>query len=83
MGHTQTHFRHNIQSYLSKIENCGKALKLQDFQKTIYDTENYLYSFDDIFLYEFGRFRTLNHKLPIDSGRWQNVDRTCIRICNM
>jgi hypothetical protein len=44
--------------------------------------ENYLYSLDVNFLYEFCRFRTLKHKLPIESGRWQNVDRK-MRICNL
>ena len=33
-------------------------------------------------MYEFCRFRILNHKLPIESGRWQNVDRN-MRICNL
>jgi hypothetical protein len=33
-------------------------------------------------LYEFCRFRTLNHKLPIESGKWKNVDRN-MRICNL
>jgi hypothetical protein len=46
------------------------------------EAENYLYSLDDNFSYEFCRFRTLNHKLPIESGGWQNVERNMI-ICNL
>ena len=41
-----------------------------------------MYSPDYNFLYEFCRFRTLNHKLPIESGRWQNADRN-MRICKL
>ena len=81
---THTHSRTQdqfIQSCLSKIENSGKALNYRLFKRQ-FDTENYLYSLDDIFLYEFGRFRTLNHKLPIESGRWQNVDPN-MKICNL
>jgi len=26
------------------------------------------------FVYEFCRFRTLNHKLPIEKGRWENIE---------
>jgi hypothetical protein len=30
---------------------------------------------DDNFLFEFCKFRTLNHKLPIEYGRWHNIAR--------
>ena len=70
-----------IQSWFSNIEHSGKALNYRLF-KNQFETENYLYSLDDNFLYEFCRFRTLNHKLPMESGRWQNIDRN-MRTCNL
>ena len=51
---------------LSKIDNSGKALNYRLFKRQL-ETENYLYSLDDNFLFEFCRFRNLNHKLPIES----------------
>ena len=64
-----------------KLKILVKALNYR-LSKRQFETENHLYSLDDNFLYEFRRFRTLNHKLPIDSGRWKNVDRN-MRICNL
>ena len=57
-----------IQSWFSNIENSGKALNYRLFKKQ-FEMEYYLYSLDVNFLYEFCRFRTLKHKLPIESGR--------------
>ena len=47
--------------------------------------ENYLEILNDKNRITFCRFRTGNHKLPIESGRWSSVDkhnRKC-NICNM
>ena len=46
------------------------------FSKRQFETENYLYSLDDNFLRAFCQFRTLNHKLLIESGRWKTFERT-------
>jgi hypothetical protein len=40
-----------------------------------FETENYLHTLDDNCLFEFCKFRTLNHKLPIEYGRWHNIAR--------
>ena len=34
------------------------------------------------FLFGFCKFRTLNHKLPIECRRWQNIARN-MRFCNL
>ena len=70
-----------IQSWFSNLENSGKTLNYRLFKKQ-FETENYRYSLADNFLYEFCRLRTHNYKLPIESGRWQNLDRN-MRICNL
>jgi hypothetical protein len=35
---------------------------------------NYLHTLDDNFLFGFCKNRTLNHKLPTECGRWQNIN---------
>ena len=40
---------------LSKIDNSGKALNYRLFKRQL-ETENYLYSLDDNFLFEFCPF---------------------------
>jgi len=42
---------------------------IRNSQKKQFETENYLHTLDDNFLFEFCKFRTLNHKLPIEYGR--------------
>ena len=41
-----------------------------------------MHTLDDNCLFEFCKFRTLNHKLPIEYGRWHNITRN-MRFCNL
>ena len=70
-----------IQLWLSLIQNSPKALNYRIFKEQ-FETENYLHILDDNFLFEFCKFRTLNHKLPIKYGRWHNIARN-MRFCNL
>ena len=69
------YFQHVI-----KMQTLTKALNYRIFKEQ-FETENYLHILDDNFLFEFCKFRTLNHKLPIEYGRWHNIARN-IRFCN-
>jgi hypothetical protein len=63
----------------SQTENSTKALTYWLFKDNIMP-ESYLEILDsknDIILC---KFRTTNHRLPIDIGRWQNIERNN-RIC--
>jgi hypothetical protein len=35
---------------------------------------------DDKYIYTLYKFRTTNHRLPVETGRWNNIDRVD-RIC--
>ena len=63
-----------IQLWSSLIQNSPKALNYRIFKEQL-KTENYLHTLDDNCLFEFCKFRTLNHKLPIEYGRWHNIAR--------
>jgi hypothetical protein len=54
-----------IQLWSSLIQNSPKAVNYRIFKEQ-FETENYLHTLDDNCLFEFCKFRTLNHKLPID-----------------
>ena len=43
--------------------------------KTSHNFEHYLNVLDDKDVITMSRFRTMNHKLPIENGRWQNIPR--------
>ena len=52
--------------------------------KESFEFENYFKNLDDKNIVTLCRFRTVNHKLPIESGRWQNIareNRKCL-LCN-
>ena len=49
--------------------------------KTIFSQENYLRCLPERLLYPILKFRTLNHKLPIQKGRWNDIPRD-ERLCS-
>jgi hypothetical protein len=57
-----------IQLWSSLIQNSPKALNYRIFKEQ-FEAENYLHTLNDNCLFEFCKFRTLNHKLPIEYGR--------------
>lgn len=71
------------QLWLSDLQNSPKSLNYRIYKED-YKLEDYFKILDDKNIITFCRFRTLNHKLPIESGRWQNINREnrkCL-LCN-
>ena len=56
------------------LEESPKAVNYKVF-KDSFSSEAYLDILDNKNLVEFCRFRTTNHKLPIEAGRWLNTSR--------
>ena len=69
------------QNWLSNMENSPKGITYKLFKNELH-FEKYLDSLEDRGLFTFCKFRTLNHKLPIECGRWQRLDRNQ-RLCNL
>lgn len=62
------------QSWYSDVQNMPKGLTYRLFKDKL-DFENYFDILDDKDYLTFCRFRTLNHALPIERGRWLNIER--------
>ena len=61
---------------------CCRATEL--FSYLVVPAFCYIINLDGSLLYTMVRFRTANHKLPIETGRWNNIDlpeRKC-ELCN-
>ena len=67
------------QGWYSLIEHSPKALNYRIFKEN-FEFENYFRVLEDKDIYTLCKFRTTNHKLPIETGRWNNIDRVN-RIC--
>ena len=67
------------QEWRSKVQNSPKALNYRLYKDTL-EFEPYLDILPDKDAITFCKFRTCNHHLPIEKGRWQNIpreNRTC------
>ena len=79
-----------------KVEEILKDQFLQDWHSTIYESskgnyynifkeniffEKYLYLPKNVY-YPILKFRTSNHNLPIETGRWSNIPKY-ERFCNL
>ena len=69
------------QKWRSDIENSPKALCYKLF-KECFEFEAYLDVLPDKNRILFCKFRTCNHRLPIETGRWQAIERSDRR-CNL
>ena len=72
-----------MQKWKSDIENSPKSLCYRIYKKHI-EFENYLDLLNDKDRKILCRFRTCNHRFPIETGRWvgvQREDRKCV-LCN-
>ena len=72
-----------LQNWNSTVHDSPKSTCYRIF-KTDCKFENYFDILDVKDALTFCRFRTTNHKLPIETGRWQNIprqDRLCL-LCN-
>ena len=72
-----------MQTGLSDIDQSPKCLCYRIFKSTI-SQECYLSKLDTRDIVTLSRFRCGSHRLPIETGRWQNIpreERFC-RLCN-
>jgi hypothetical protein len=63
------------------IENSSKGDNYKLFKHDL-KFEDYLDVLDDEEQFLLAKFRTSNHRLPIEVGRWRNMKREN-RICNL
>jgi len=69
-----------ISDFHAKINNDSQYYNYRLF-KTIFEFENYLIKTPYQFLKFIIRFRTRNHRLPIETGSWsgiKSVERKCL-----
>ena len=69
------------QNWHSDISNSTKGLSYSLFKEK-FEFEKYLDILCDKDRSIFCKFRTVNHRLPIETGRWFGIDRQ-IRYCNL
>ena len=72
-----------LQSWNSQLHNSSQGRNYSLFKNDL-KQEKYIINLDGSLLYTRVRFRTANHKLPIETGRWNNIDlpeRKC-ELCN-
>ena len=70
----QTLFDQFTQEWRSKLQNSPKALNYRLYKEKL-EFEPYLNILTDKDAITFCKFRTCNHHLPIEKGRWQNIPR--------
>ena len=71
------------QHWLSQIEDSSKALNYRLFKSSLV-FENFLNVLEDKDIFTFLKFRTTNHRLPVETGRWNGTEhenRICTK-CN-
>jgi hypothetical protein len=73
---------HFTQEWHSLIQNSPKAINYRLF-KDNFEFENYFNMLEDKDIYTLCKFRTTNHKLPIETGQWYGIDRENSLKCNI
>ena len=71
------------QGWHSLIQSSPKAINYR-LLKDNFKFQNYFNIFEDNDIYTLCKFRSTNHKLPIETGRWYGIDREfrqCLK-CN-
>jgi hypothetical protein len=63
-----------LQEWNSNLENSPKALNYRLY-KQIFEFENYFNILENKDIFTFCKFRTTNTKIPIETGRWNNIAR--------
>ena len=56
------------------VQNSPKALNYRLFKKTL-GFENYIHILEDKDIFTLCKFRTTNTRLPVETGRWNQVER--------
>ena len=72
---------HFMQGWKNKVENSSKG-NYYKLYKPVPSLENYLLSLPNDLRIVLTQFRTSNHILPIETGRWYKIDVGNI-ICNL
>ena len=62
-----------LQNWNSKLDNSSKGRNYNLFKSDI-KCEKYLTKVNGSLIYTMFRFRTANHKLPVETGRWNNIE---------
>ena len=70
-----------LQKWNTEIQTSSKSINYRIF-KTNFVTEFYITHLQPKFYILLARFRTTNNRLPIERGRWENVERAQ-RICTL
>ena len=70
------------QSWNTSIQNSPKTFFSLILQGSIEIWKKYLEILDRKYLYDLFKLRTRNHKLPIECGWWQGIDRNR-RLCKL
>lgn len=77
----QTLFDQFLQNWRSSLNNSSKGKNYNIFKDNI-EIESYFRVLPKNLYLNMVRFRTANHKMPIETGRWNNVD-VDDRKCNL
>ena len=70
-----------VQNWNEDVFNSSKCLNYRLF-KTTFSLEKYINDMPLKSAILPARFRTTNHKLPIEKGNWENIERNQ-RLCNL
>ena len=70
-----------LQKWNTEIQTSSKSINYRIF-KTNFVTEFYITHLQPKFYIPLARFRTTSNRLPIERGRWENVERAQ-RICTL
>ena len=71
-----------LQKWYSDIDSSTKCVNYRNF-KTEFITEKYITELQPKFYIPLARFRTINHRFPIEKkGRWENTERSS-RVCTL
>ena len=72
-----------VQSWLFHCNNCSKGTFYNLFTNNKFEFRKYLdLDIPTCNIFKLLRFRTTNHRLPIETGRWFNIPRN-ERLCNL
>ena len=71
-----------IQTWQNQVQNSAKCSTLYKHVKHVFGVEEYLIRLPDNLRISLCKLRTSNHKLPIETGRYMNINKQD-RICTM
>ena len=69
----QTLLDQYLQTWNAQLQDSSKGRSYSLFKQEI-KLENYIFTLNGPLLFAMIRFRTANHKMPIETGRWNQID---------